>query len=216
MHFRAIIVVLCLAAPLAAGEYAVLATGFRLHAERHETAGQIVRLYTSDGSIDLPAAQVVQFEAEEYMPAPPAVAAPAPAPAPPAATPTPKELVEQAARKQGLPAAFVHLVARAESGYQVNAVSPKGAVGLMQLMPETARTLGADPHDPAQNVEAGVRYLRELLLKYQDKPDQVRRALAAYNAGPGAVERYDGVPPYRETQMYVEKVMSEYKRRAAE
>jgi soluble lytic murein transglycosylase-like protein len=209
MEFRAIIGVLCLAAPLAAGEYAVLATGFRVHAERHEKLDNRVRLFTGDGSIDLPAAQVVSFEAEEYVPAPPAPAAAAQ----PAAVLSPRELVEQAARKQGLPANFVHLVAQAESGYQVNAVSPKGAVGLMQLMPETARMLGADANDPAQNVEAGVRYLRELLLKYQDKPDQVRRALAAYNAGPGAVERYDGVPPYRETQMYVEKVLSEYKRR---
>jgi len=80
-------------------------------------------------------------------------------------------------------------VAKAESGFRADAVSPKGAVGIMQLMPATARKLGADPTDPRQNVEAGTRYLSELLLKYKDDPYQVRKALAAYNAGPGAVER---------------------------
>jgi soluble lytic murein transglycosylase-like protein len=101
-------------------------------------------------------------------------------------------------------------VARVESNYNPAAVSPKGARGVMQLMPSTARQLEADAGDAKQNVEAGTRYLRDLLLKYQNEPDPVRRALAAYNAGPGAVAKYKGVPPYPETQLYVEKVLQQY------
>jgi len=78
----------------------------------------------------------------------------------------------------------------------------------MQLMPATAQAYGADAHDPAQNVEAGAAYLRDLLVKYNGDP---RLALAAYNAGPGAVERYNGVPPYAETQTYIERVLRKYK-----
>ena len=115
-----------------------------------------------------------------------------------------------AALSNGLPPAFVHSVAKVESALRSDAVSPKGAIGIMQLMPATAAALSADPHDPAQNVEAGARLLRELLIKYENYPDQVRRALAAYNAGSGAVDRYNGVPPYRETQAYVEKVLQNY------
>src|SRR6202035_663862 len=98
---------------------------------------------------------------------------------------------------------------KAESGYNTAALSPKGAIGLMQLMPGTAQVFNADPHDPAQNVEAGAAYLRELLIKYDG---DARRALAAYNAGPGAVDKYNGVPPYAETQTYIERVLRNYKR----
>ena len=193
-----------------AGEYAVLSTGFRIHADSHETDGVLVRLHTRDGIIEVPATNVVTFEKEEYTPPPPP---PAPAPAVKAApaTPlTPKELVSQAADKAGLPRALVHSVARAESAYQPKAVSNKGAIGIMQLMPGTAAALHADPNDPQQNVEAGAQYLRELLLKYQDDPHQVSKALAAYNAGPGAVDKYNGVPPYRETVNYVNRVIRQY------
>jgi len=79
----------------------------------------------------------------------------------------------------------------------------------MQLMPATAKAYGADPHDPSQNVEAGAAYLRELLIKYDG---DARRALAAYNAGPGAVDKYNGVPPYAETQTYIERVLRGYKK----
>jgi soluble lytic murein transglycosylase-like protein len=110
-----------------------------------------------------------------------------------------------------LPPQFVHSVVQAESAYRTGAVSPKGARGLMQLMPATARQLGADPDNPAENADAGVRYLRELLLKYREDPWQVRKALAAYNAGPGAVERYRGIPPYPETSRYIERVLRLYR-----
>lgn len=120
-----------------------------------------------------------------------------------------RDLVEQAARRYGLDPALVDAVVRAESGYDPQATSPAGAVGLMQLMPATARALGvADPYDPVQNVEGGVRYLRGLLDRFGD----VRLALAAYNAGPGAVVRFGGVPPYRETRAYVDRVLSAWQR----
>jgi soluble lytic murein transglycosylase-like protein len=98
-------------------------------------------------------------------------------------------------------------VMRAESGFNPAAVSPKGAIGLMQLMPATARDLGVDPTRPAENADGGARYLRDLLARYEDRPDQVLLALAAYNAGPAAVDRYHGVPPYRETHEYIIRVL---------
>jgi soluble lytic murein transglycosylase-like protein len=128
-----------------------------------------------------------------------------------AEAPTPLELADAAADRYGLPRVLVRSVMAAESGFEPSAISPKGAIGLMQLMPGTAQVLGADPHDPAQNVDAGTRYLRDLLEKYNYG---LRHALAAYNAGPGAVEKYNGVPPYRETIDYIARI--EKKLRAAE
>jgi soluble lytic murein transglycosylase-like protein len=199
------------AGSLAAGEFAVLVNGFKIHADRHELDGTVVRLYSAGAAaIEFSAAQVASFEQEEVDPNPP----PAPQTAaiqPPASPAKPvlstRELVDAAAAKQGLPAKFVHSVVAAESAYRADAISPKGAIGLMQLMPATAKAYNADPLDPAQNVEAGAAYLRELLLKYDGDP---RRALAAYNAGPGAVSKYNGVPPYAETQNYVERVLRKY------
>lgn len=195
--------------PACAGEYVILSTGFAVHAERHETVGDKVVVHTKDGSLEFAAAAVAEFQPEEKVQPPPA-ASPAPpaAPVPPPADP--QQLVTDAAIHQGLPPAFVHSVAKVESNYDLKAVSPKGARGVMQLMPSTARKLDADPEDPQQNVEAGTRYLRELLIRYQSDPEPVRRALAAYNAGPAAVDKYNGVPPYPETQLYVEKVLQTY------
>lgn len=197
------------ALPAFAGEYAVLSTGFRIHADRHEVDGTSVKLFTKDGMIEVPANSVTAYEAEEYVaPAPAAPAAPAPAPAPPKTT-DPKTLVREAAVRNSLPPAFVASVARAESAMKQSAVSPKGAIGVMQLMPGTAKALAADPHDTEQNIDAGTRLLRELLVKYDG---DVVKALAAYNAGPGAVDRYNGLPPYRETQDYVNKVIRDYQK----
>jgi len=187
-----------------AGEYAVVTSGARLYADRHETDGGKVILYTETGSTELDAAQVVRFEKEDYVP--PAAAEPArPASTQNAST---AELIDNAARKYGLPPGFVRAVVAAESGYHADAVSPKGAIGLMQLMPGTAKELGADPKIPEQNVDAGTRYLRDLLLKYDQ---HAYHALAAYNAGPGAVEKYHGVPPYRETQAYILNVLRHWR-----
>ncbi|MGA2743028.1 MAG: lytic transglycosylase domain-containing protein [Bryobacteraceae bacterium] len=197
------------AMPAVAGEYAVLASGARLYAERHESDGGKVTLFSKTGSTEMDASQVVAFEQEDYQPPPQGpVAAPA-APSPAVKPASMTELVDNAARKYGLPPAFVRAVVAVESGYQANAVSPKGAVGLMQLMPATAREFGADPKIPEQNVDAGTRYLRDLLLKYDN---QAYHALAAYNAGPGAVDKYHGVPPYRETQQYILSVLRNWRK----
>src|SRR4030095_14944234 len=105
-----------------------------------------------------------------------------------------------AARRYALPPSLVRSVMAAESAGKAGAVSPKGAIGLMQLMPGTARDLGVNPHDAAENAHGGAKYLEELLLRYKNASDPVRLAWAAYNAGPGAVDRYATIPPYRETQ----------------
>lgn len=197
-----------------AAEDVVLTNGGRLRFDRHEVIGSKVRLYNSDGYVEMDLARIHAFEPiPEDPPAPPVAVAPPPAPATlPVATPqpplNPRELADAAADKYGLPRRLVRLVMEAESGYQPNAVSPKGAIGLMQLMPETARTLGVDPNDPVQNVDAGARYLRDLLLKYDGG---LWHALAAYNAGPGAVDKYSGVPPYSETILYVKRIDQQYR-----
>jgi len=197
---------LLLAMNALAGEYAILASGFPLRVDRHERDGATLRLYLNGGVMELPAASVVGFQQEELRPAEAASGQPAPAPAPADAA----SLVTEAAARWGLPPTLLQAIARVESGYDPAAVSPKGAIGIMQLMPQTARQLGADPRDPRQNVDAGARYLVELLRKYQDDDYQVRKALAAYNAGPKAVERYQGVPPYRETMDYVRRVIRQW------
>ncbi len=117
-------------------------------------------------------------------------------------------LVERLAGQYGVDPALVQAVIRVESGYDAFAVSHKGAQGLMQLMPPTARRLSVkNAFSPVENIEAGVRHLKGLLERYGG---QVEPAVAAYNAGAGAVERYGGIPPYRETQDYVAKVGRKY------
>jgi len=205
MRFWGLLLLLS-AGTASAGEYAVLASGGRLRVDRHEVDGAKVKLYNSTGSFEMPASNVVAFEPDGAPP--PAPPKPAEPPAPPAIEPaapppTPLELADAAADKYGLPRLLVRSVMAAESANRSDAISPKGAIGLMQLMPDTAQLLGADPYDPAQNVDAGVRYLRDLLLRYNGG---LFHALAAYNAGPGAVDKYQGVPPYRETINYVVRI----------
>ena len=193
-------------------ELAVLSNGFSLRVDRHEQQGNEVVLYTASGVTRLPLGSVVEFEAISEPAKVPVVMAALVPPKLEKVLATPTQLVERAAEKHGLPADFVKLVARAESAFNPKALSPKGAIGLMQLMPQTAAALNVDPHDAEQNAEAGARLLKDLLLQYQNQPDQLRRALAAYNAGPAAVARYNGVPPFRETQNYVDKIVGQYKR----
>ncbi len=191
-----------LSASAFAGEYAVLATGARLRADRHEAEDGKVRLYTGAGFIELDAAQIAGFEPDGAVRAaarPSAAARPQTAPAK-----TAGELADAAADRYGLPRKLVRSLMAAESAGNPRAVSTKGAFGLMQLMPATARELGANPLDPAQNVDAGVRYLRDLLVLYDGR---LWHALAAYNAGPGAVQKHNGnIPPYRETLDYIHRV----------
>ncbi len=114
-------------------------------------------------------------------------------------------LIDREAKNQNIDASFVSALIRAESNYEPRAVSRKGARGLMQLMPATAKRLSVrKPFDPASNVRGGVRYLRELVDRFGQHPELV---LAAYNAGEGAVETYGGVPPYRETIAYVNRIL---------
>lgn len=121
-----------------------------------------------------------------------------------------RALAIAAARRHRLDPALVLAVVGVESAFQPGAVSHKGAQGLMQLMPATARELGVtDALDPAQNLDGGTRYLRQLVALYGG---DLGKALAAYNAGPGAVKRHGGVPPYRETHHYIDKVLKRYQR----
>ena len=119
------------------------------------------------------------------------------------------DLIKLASRRHGVPAALVKAVIHAESAFDPRAVSPKGAMGLMQLMPATAQLLGvAKPFHASQNVQGGTRYLRSL----HDRYGSWTHTLAAYNAGPSAVDQYRGVPPYAETRQYVKRVLSYYRR----
>lgn len=183
-----------------------LKNGFLLDADSHLTDGATVTLYMGTGSlvlqeVDISAIEVLRDAKSQKQNAEPVKS-----------VLEPQKILTNAAEAYGVDAAFVRSVARVESGLRQNAVSAKGAIGLMQLMPATAAELKVDPTEAAGNASGGAQYLRELLLRY--KGDSVL-ALAAYNAGPGAVQKFKGLPPFRETRQYVNSVLKEYRTQVA-
>src|SRR5579859_833566 len=211
------------ALPCFAGEVAVLKNGFSIRHERREIVGDVTRLYVNaDGSsfVDVPTAEVDHFEAATEEP-PAAFANNTKDTAPTfgfratrVSGRSPVDLndvVNEASGRYRLDPDLVNSVIKAESGFNVRAVSPKGAQGLMQLMPGTASGLGVtNAFDPQANVEGGTKYLRELLERYHF---DLVKALAAYNAGPQKVERFGGVPPYYETRAYVRRVVKDFNKK---
>lgn len=230
-----------IASQASATDIAILRNGFTIRHESRAPLGETTRLFlTADGSsfVDVRTAEIDRIE-PDLTPAPPpeknsaeavsilpgsssapAPAASAPAPAAlPAQTLAPANsgrvdvsaVVGAASDRYRLDPDLLNSVIRAESGFKVHAVSPKGAQGLMQLMPGTASKLGVtNAFDPAANVDGGTRYLRELLEHYNY---DLIKALAAYNAGPQRVEQYKGVPPYRETRLYVAGIVRDFNRK---
>src|SRR5579863_1412781 len=184
-------------------ELVELRNGFLVHVSHREKRGKTTRLYLDDGSenfVDVSDDQIVR---SEVLPTPPE---PAPAPAvDPVRPPSLQEIVFSACSRYGIDPDIVFSLIRAESDFDPKAVSRKGAQGLMQLMPQTSAKLGVDnPMDAAANVDGGTRYLQSLLQQYHY---DLTKALAAYNAGPARVEQYHGVPPYRETITYINRIV---------
>ena len=214
-----------LARPATAAELAYLRNGFSIRHEHRLVMGTTTRLYLAadDSSFtDVPTAEITGYEKDLSLPAP--VLPPATAPALPGSVKSGEfiksasaksapalplnEVVNTASAAYHLDPDLVNSVIHAESGFNAHAVSPKGARGLMQLMPGTANQLGVnDSFDPQSNVTGGSRYLRELLERYNF---DLVKALAAYNAGTDRVEQYHGVPPFRETRAYVARIVHEY------
>jgi len=194
-----------LAAPALRAEYVVLRSGQRLKVTGYQLQGDKYHLQLSGGFVDVAAADVVVIEPEDVF-------APLPAAAPPVSGPQPfyRDLVEAAAKRYNMDADLITSVIAVESNFDPKAVSPKNARGLMQLLPETAAQLGVkNIDDPAENIDAGTRYLRDLLQKYNN---DIALALAAYNAGPDKVQLYGRVPPYAETISYVRRVKRGYEK----
>jgi len=211
---------LLFALPALGTDLAILHNGFSIPHERREVVGSVTRLYLGAGKdyVDIATAQIERFE-KDLSPA--IVPAPAPAAAPltqaTSAKPQPlktqdlKEVINTISDRHQIDPDFISSVIHAESGFNPRAVSPKGAQGLMQLMPGTASKLGVtNAFDPRANVEGGTRYLTELLERYNF---DVIKALAAYNAGPHRVQQYGGVPPYYETRTYVARIVRDYNRK---
>jgi soluble lytic murein transglycosylase-like protein len=218
-----LLLLLCgIAAAASASEVAVLRNGFTIRHERRVLIGANTRLYpsASDESsyMDIPTAEIERIEPDltpvsepvetTQTPVVPAAQATKLAPAPKVDV---HQAVAEASDRYRLDPDLLDSVIRAESGFNPHAVSPKGAQGLMQLMPGTASKLGVpNAFDPEANVDGGTRYLRELLERYNF---DLIKALAAYNAGPHRVEQYGGVPPYRETRHYVASIVRDFNRK---
>ena len=201
--------ILCAGAVPAAAEIALLTNGQTFKVDGHRVEGELVWLtLRGGGQVALPAGHVRGYVPDEVLEELELAVARTTVSVTAGADEI-RRLAVDAARRHGLDPDLVVAVAAVESGFRPTAVSPKGAQGVMQLMPGTARDLGVtDPLDAAANVDGGTRYLRDLLARFDG---DLSKALAAYNAGPGAVARHQGVPPYRETRDYVKKVLRRYR-----
>ena len=187
----------------ARAELAYFSTGRTLSIKAHRIEdGSLVLTLRGGGEIVCETSAIARFAPDEVpYPEPEPIVTPAPAPL--SASVPYADIIEKFSGEQGVDAKLVRAVIEVESAYRNTARSRKGAMGLMQLMPETARQYGVkDPYDPAANIEGGVKYLKALLQKL---PRDL--ALAAYNAGEGAVERFHGIPPYAETRSYVSRIV---------
>lgn len=192
------------ALPGFSAEIAILRNGFTIRHARRDLVGDITRLYFGGDNtsfVDVPTSEIDHFEPDLTPPTAPV----------PLSTPSMtslRDVVAGSSEHYRLDPDLMNSVIRAESGFNPRAVSPKGAQGLMQLMPKTASNLGVtNAFDPQANVEGGTRYLRELLEKYDF---DLIKALAAYNAGPQRVQQYGGVPPYYETRAYVARIIRDF------
>src|SRR5579862_245990 len=204
LRMAQLVVVIAFAVSAYASDLAVLQNGSTIKHQHREVIGNVTRLYTSSTNeeyVDIPTSQIDHFESDLA----------------PVARSSAENIsnidlaVSHASDQTQLDPDLIASVIHAESGFNPHAVSRKGAQGLMQLMPQTASNLGVtDPFDPATNVEGGSKYLRELLDRYNSN---LVKALAAYNAGPQRVEQYNGVPPYRETQAYVARIVRDFNRK---
>ena len=192
-------------APALRAEYIVLRSGQRLNVTGYQLLGDKYRLQMKGGSLEVSSQEVMAIEPEEVftpLPPPPPVAAPKGPFA---------ELIAAAAKHYELDADLITSVIAAESNFNPNAISPRNARGLMQLLPVTAARFGVrNIFDPQENIEAGTKYLSELLKLYKN---DIGLALAAYNAGPESVQRFGRVPPYSETIAYVRRVKNTYQNR---
>jgi len=188
----------------ARADYFVLRSGARLNVNAWELVGDHYKIQLNSGTAELPFVDVVSIEPEEIFVA---------APRMPLTQAPYGEMIQAASEKYGVDADLVFSVIAAESNFNPKAISRRGARGLMQLLPTTATRFGVkDIFDPGQNIDAGTRYLRDLLKTYQGN---MALTLAAYNAGPGAVQKYGRVPPYNETIAYVRAIRKTYAQRKA-
>jgi soluble lytic murein transglycosylase-like protein len=200
-------------APARAAERVLLANGFDMRCNHHAQVGDVIRLYTSTGDRSYIEMKPDEITGYENVPDPP-VQPLTPATSTKNAKLSPADLHEMlahAGEQHNLDADLLASVVKAESNGNTRAVSRAGARGLMQLMPKTAAQEGvSDSFEAEENVRGGSTYLNELLVRYHDN---ISLALAAYNAGPTAVDKYHGIPPYRETRAYVARVIHEFNRR---
>lgn len=202
-----LLVALCFtsAYPCFAKQEVYFNTGFSLEIDSYTQENQTLVFHIGAGTLEFPVSQIAHIDS---VPEAPAVALPVNTAN--GWSDQPEYILKKAAYMQGLDEDFVRSVAQVESGLRQTAVSKKGAIGLMQLMPSTAAELRVDPTQAPENAQGGAMYLRDLLIRYRGNS---ALALAAYNAGPGAVAKFGGVPPYEETRRYVVQVLREYNRR---